>query len=224
MRLASLNTKIQDIRNYCDSQADACNDFVVETKLAYTNALNTLQSAVANYYSSTYAAQREQQLNELIMTLYQTKTLSYLEIAGDEGLSVIDESSAPYGYSDFTLLFDMGTFADNFLSAPLSSFWEGCPTVAITDPEAELPTIYNWIGAATNQESVDAEARAALINWAKLTNIANSYIFLFEDVTASDNRPANAKQAIGEDLFVDRKAAEVIRYFNLNIRIPSYIP
>ena len=230
MRLASLLSKVEEIRVYCDDQADSCTDvegenYVAENKAMYATATSELSSAISAYYSTALNQAREKQLHELILTLYQTDVMSYLSIK-DEGIDLIevDPSTAPLGYTDFSLLFDMGQFATDFLAAPVEGFWDGCVVAPILEPEEAAPTLYTAIGGATAAEGVDAQARTTLINWAKLTNITNSFIFLFEEVTTSDNRPQNLKQAIGESMFTTKKAAELIRYYGFDIRIPSYIP
>src|SRR6056297_1585343 len=98
MRLASLMAKLQDIREYCESQADGCleTELVPSTKAAYDEGIALIEARVANYYSSAFNSSRERQLTELIMTLYQTTTLSYLTSSSSAiPLVSIDESTAP---------------------------------------------------------------------------------------------------------------------------------
>ena len=228
MLLPSLLAKIDEIEAYCLAQIPtSCSNFNGEdctagTTAAYNTALSLLRTAVAAYYTTEHNVGRYTQLNTLIMTIYQTLVMENLTISGD-GLVTVDELTAPNGYTDFRLLFDMGQAGVDLLAMPVESFWDGCVPSSVSDITTHLIMLYTHIASCSNAEQVDATARTALIHWLQLTNMQNSYMFLFEEVVVTDNRPSNQKESLGVSIFTDRHAAEIINYFNLGIRVPSYI-
>lgn len=229
MRLASLLSKIDSIESYCTSQASSqCSnvggtDYSQDTIAAYRTALDKLRTAVNNYYNAD-KAERTRLLNMIINTMYQTKVMGFM-VPDDESLSFheLDTHFAPRGYNDFTQLFDMGQAGDDLLNMPESAFFAGCVTQPTVDVTSTLVTIYTHIDAVNRQEIVDAEDRAALVAWLQETNMKNSSIILFEEASVTDNRGSHYKQDLGNDIFIERKAAEIINFYDLPIRLPSYI-
>lgn len=231
MRLTSLLAKVDSIEAYCIGQATSqCSnvsgvDHSVDTIAAYQQALSELRTAISSYYSNSAArAERGRQLNVLIMTMYQTIVMSYMEADEDSpAFHSINEPLAPRGYNDFTELFDMGQAGDDLLAADDSTFFDGCILLPGGDIDVDLYTIFAAAESCRTAEAADSIAREALAAWLQSTNMKNSSIILFEEVTTSDNRPASYKQALGEALFIGRKALDVITYYDLDIRVPSYI-
>jgi len=231
MRLALLLTKLDEIESYCVAQAQAqCTnvnnvDYSVVTITAYSTVITEIRNAVTNYYSSGYGDNRSRQLNMMVMAYYQTTVMESMSIAG-EGMDLATMAilNAPRGFTDFQHLFDMGTAGTALLEMPVDVFWEGCNTDGGGNVDVDLLVLHTHLDACTREEATDVTARDALIRWMQLTNMHNSSIFLFEDVSVLDGRPANQKRAIGIDIFTGKHAAEIIRYYGLDIRIPSYIP
>lgn len=231
MRLVSLLAKVDSIEAYCIGQATAqCSDIggvdhSADTIAAYQQALSALRTAINSYYSnSAVRAERGRQLNVLIMTLYQTIVMGYMEADEDSpAFYSIDEVLAPRGYNDFTELFDMGQAGDDLLAADNSIFFDGCILVPGGDIDAELPTIFAAAESCRNAEAVDSAGRDGLAAWLQATNMKNSSIILFEEVKTSDNRPDSYKHALGEAIFIGKKALDLINYYDFDIRVPSYI-
>ena len=230
MLLPSLLSKIDDIESYCLGQIAAqCTnvngeDCTTRTAAAYTEAISALRTEVTSYYSSAHQAGRSKQLNTIIMTVYQTLIMENLEVTSEGvSLAAVQLANAPTGFSDFRDLFNMGQAGENLLATPSASFWDGCISSAVTNAEEVLLTLYEHIAACAQAEVIDASARDALTHWLQLTNMHNSSIFLFENVTTADNRPVDQKTALGVNIFTTRGAAEIINYYLLDIRIPSYI-
>lgn len=222
MILASLLDKLNTLRNNLETKiASECTDVsgqncTATTRATYTAKLDALEAAITSYFSTNHLADRTNSVNEILMTMYQALITSGMSTP-DHTIQIPDASNAPNGYHDISAIFKMEPFSSTFLTTTVDDIWAGCDC----NGALPLPGLDNLIDQATAAFAAEQMAKQELVNWLKLTNMHNSSIFLFEDTTVSGSRPT--KTEIGTELFVNRKAKDVIDYYDLDIRLPSYV-
>lgn len=186
---------------------------VANSSTIYNTHFSSLVTAINGYINNSSA--RTQNLMDMITFdfIYQLrKNLTY----SPDVVRTINISNAPLGSNDYTLLFNIDGLANTILSASNDYFYDGCINAGGTPP-----TLVSAIEQATQAESNEIIKRENLINFYRTTAAYNGFIFLVEIITTSGN--IDSKPPIGNDIYMNKNAKEIIDALSLDIYIPSYI-
>lgn len=189
------------------------------TKTFYTGLINDLRSALAAYMSDI--SNKEQQARMLIMTLYQTGLLSTFTA---DGIEINNVTGSMPGYSDAAELYSCNGVFSIILATDLDEFYNGPIT---TEPLPDTTTLaqgqyllHDLSLNAAKAEQAESLKRLALHNWLSASNLSNTFAIIFEGAFGNINADT---QDLAMGIYVNRGYLAVIREFNLNVYIPSYI-
>lgn len=211
---AAVDAKILTMRNYCLGQCeyDCASEHVEDSQLAYNQQFDDLLAAIESYKSNK--TKKESQLIDIIMMDFTNTIISDITYNPP-----IFKPVAPYpsGYNDYWDLYKMNGFVDFILSADVSYFYEDC----IIAPDVSTPKLQAAIADAATAETADTALRDSVTSYVRLYPMLNALIYLTENFTISG--APKSKTSVGNIIYLDKHAKEIIQSFGLDVYIPSYV-
>lgn len=211
---SSLFNKIENMRVYCinASESDCDELYKIDSQLAYNNQFNELVFAITAYKEDI--AQKQSQLTDIIMMDFANTIIG--NITYDPP---IFKPSSPYpeGYLDYSLIYNMNNMINFIMSAATSYFYQGC----IVTPGGTTSNLQNAINNVENAEGIEQGKRQALISYVRQFPQINALIYLTENFTITGT--PKSKTEVGDIIYNQKHAKDIIDSFNLTVYIPSYI-
>lgn len=202
------------MRVYCiNASEDDCDDlYKTDSQLAYNTQFNSLVFAITAYKEDI--AQKQAQLTDIIMMDFANTIIG--NITYDPPI-VKPSSPYPDGYSDYELLYNMNGVVNFIMSAATSYFYQGC----IMTPGGTTTNLQNTINNVNNAEGLEQAKRQALISYVRQFPQINALIYLTENFTITGT--PKSKTEVGDIIYNQKHAKDIINSFGLSVYIPSYI-
>jgi hypothetical protein len=181
------------------------------SKSAYASQFSQLRAAIDSYKTDTTGAA---QLQDMIMMDFVNQIIS--EVEYDPPITKISEPY-PTGYNDYWECFSMGGLLQDILDYDAGYYYQGC----IIAPATTTPNLVGDKARATNAVSADSALRSSLISFLRTPPQYNALIFLTENFTTTGL--PKAKTEVGDIVYNDKHAKEIIDTFNFSIYVPTYI-
>lgn len=216
-------TKITDMKNACLTRCLDCNSpsltppsqSVTLSQTAYTNSFNNLTTAVNNYYSSASS----DILYDIIMLDFikeQTKNI----IMNPPNISY-PTTGLPVGANDYWNLYGAYSVLSSIMGYDNDYFFNqfGC---ILTTGITTISVIESVVTTINNSTASDTDNQTAFLNWLRYTPRRNTFINIVEkqELVSIDSM---TKEEVGQVIYIDKHALEIIQSFNFDLYIPAYI-
>lgn len=212
-----LLTKIDYLQTYCEQNRETgvsgdFGTFILPLKTAVNTYFNTIPNNLK--YSMMKLIT---QIDVDIQKRYTTYEHEY----GDS-----PSTNYPYGYNDFTIIFNGDDAFDEITNISGAAFLAGFPKT----PDLVVPTNYVyetnpiidiWAQKIQNAHNAEIAKIENIIDFCERGSYNDGIISLFEDRgKMTVNR---TKQQLANDIYIVRGAKVIIQSMNLGVYIPSYI-
>ncbi len=212
-----LLSKIESLEQYCITNRDS------KITGDFSSFLQPLKNAVNTYFNTVpdglkYAMIRLiTQIDVDITNRYTTYEHEY----GDP-----PSTNYPYGYNDFTIIFNGDDAFDAINNISGAQFLSGFPMVDDElDPTKKHyetnPIISTWVLKIQNAHNTELPKIENIIDFCERNSYNDGLISLFED--RGNINIDRTKQQLANDIYIVRGAKAIIQSMNLGIYIPSYI-
>ncbi len=221
---ASAMAKLDSVSSYITNITDLLPIIPVNqrqlTKDFYAGLINSLRSAI-NYYKADLT-NKESQARMLIMGCYQTAVMNGFT-SSEISIQGLPNTGFP-GYANISELYSCDGVYAIILAMNLSEFYNG-PITQLPLPEIAnlLPgeyILHDLTQKALKAEQSDSAKRLALHHWMSGVNLLNSFAIIFEGAIGSVD--TNTQDA-AHDIYINKGYLNIIREFNLNVYIPTYL-
>lgn len=211
---SAVDAKILAMRNYCLDQCvvDCDHEHVEDSQLAYNQQFDDLVAAINGYKTNT--TKKESQMIDIIMMDFTNTIISEINYNPPIFKPI---GPFPTGYNDYWDLYKMAGFVDFILSASNSYFYEDC----IIAPDTTTPKLQAAIADAVGAEAADTALRDAVTTYVRLYPMLNALIYLTENFSISG--APKSKTEVGNIIYLNKHAKEIIQSFGLEVYIPSYV-
>lgn len=209
LKLSTMRSTTIDLSNSeCDPMYQS------NSEVQYNAQFDELEAAITTYINTP--ANRQQELIDMITFDFINQLRGDLSYEPDI-IAVPSSASAPEGYNNYKLLFNLDGLASAILGYNNDHFFQGC----IISASGTTANLQNAIATATNAEASESIKRQNLIEYYRGFSSENSFKFLVEYIQVTGN--TRTKTQVGTNIYIDKGAKEIIEKLSLSIYIPTYV-
>ena len=199
------------------------------TKTEILKKLNTLKAAADPGLSFAGIISAVNQLSSSsVSTAMEKAIVGEAHLLVRVGIIYVDGShrsisgQPPTGYDDFSALFNVAT-GDGIMVITVEEFNDA--TYTQTDPKTQQQTVHNtyldtWAASYTAAASNVVTNLTALAGWCNGQGMGNSIQTMLQP---KEIKSVPDRDEMSKKIYIDRKAKEIIKAYELNVMIPEVV-